>query len=164
MNKYPSLLIVDDEVDLAEIIKDIASELFEQVHVCYNGQDALNFLDKNTVSIILSDISMPTMTGDAFLQRLRARGVFTPVVFLTGNATKEVAITAVKLGATDFLEKPFDPAQLLKTLELSIQIEEHKKNVNTIEAVSEGMDPDVLRSEKKALGIKQAVLNLKKIS
>lgn len=164
--KLKSLLIVDDEKDLAEVIKEIAEDHFEKIFICNDGQEALKFLAQHhkEISVILSDISMPGLSGDQMLQRLRGQGILAPLVFLTGNASKEVAIQALKLGASDFLEKPFSADHLVRTLQLAVEIEEHKKNLYDLEKSGTQVDPQVLRSEIRTLGIKQAARSVKKVS
>lgn len=155
LSKMKSLLIVDDEQALVEIISEIAEEYFDTIHVAYNGAQALELLKEHKFSIILSDISMPEMTGDVFLKKIRLLGFTTPIVFLTGNSSKDLAIEALKLGAADFLEKPFDTEHLIQTLHLAVEVEEHKRNIIELE-LTHPNKPDFVRSEKKLLGIKHA--------
>lgn len=161
--KEKVLLVIDDEKDLAEVIREIVEGHFDRVEICHNGAQALEFLKTNEVSVILSDITMPEMTGDQLLRKMRMIGCLTPIIFLTGNATKDVAISALKLGAVDFLEKPFDPLKLIDTLEIALSIERHKGDIASLER-SENPDAAMLRSEKRSLGLKQAIRDLKKSS
>lgn len=164
MSTAHSLLIIDDELDLAQVVQEILQDHFSPIHVCTYAEEAMNFLAQNKVSVILSDISMPGMNGDEMLQRLRMRGIHTPVVFLTGNATKDVAVAALKLGASDFLEKPFEANNLIKTLNMAIEIEAHRQQMVQLETMGEKADPDLLRSDRKTVGILQASRTFKKSS
>lgn len=157
------LLVIDDEKDLADVIREIVQGHFDRVEICYNGAEALEYIQKNEVTVILSDISMPEMTGDQLLRKMRMIGCLTPIVFLTGNATKDVVISALKLGASDFLEKPFDPLKLIETLEMALSIERHRSEIAVLEK-SPNPDSTAIRSEKKSLGLKQVVRDMKKSS
>lgn len=154
-SKPKSLLIVDDEKDLAEVISTITAEHFEKIYLAYDGASAIEILKNNEISLILCDILMPAMTGNTFLKNIRVLGYETPLVFLTGNSNKVLAIEALKLGAADFLEKPFEPDHLVRTLQLALEVEEHRKNLLEIQT-AHPEKLDLLRCEKKLLGIKQA--------
>lgn len=102
------LLIVDDEEDIRDILADIVKPLTENIKMASNGQQAVDLVKSGGIDAILSDINMPVMDGLEMLYTIREQGFETPVVFITGYADKNTAIEALRLGATDFLEKPFD--------------------------------------------------------
>src|SRR4051812_43168740 len=101
----PSLLIVDDEELILEILLEALTPLHVECHTATNGREALAFLAKTRPHAVLSDIHMPEMDGFELLANATALGVEVPFVFLTGYGDKEKAITALRLGALDFLEK-----------------------------------------------------------
>jgi CheY-like chemotaxis protein len=74
---------------------------------------ALNFITRFTPSLFILDIEMPKMNGYELAEKIREMGHSAPIIFLTGNATKEHVIKAKKVGASDFLVKPMNDASLL---------------------------------------------------
>jgi CheY-like chemotaxis protein len=98
---------VDDDF----IVRDVISDLLEStgkyaVVQAVNGQDALDKLTAEPgIKLIISDVNMPTMDGFAMLKELRARGVKIPTLMLTGFNMPHTGVTALTLGATDYLEK-----------------------------------------------------------
>lgn len=126
-NQSKKILLVDDEFDLLDILKiDIESLGFETI-TANNGQEALNIMKQVKagqiwIDAILSDINMPILNGLGFLKELRNIGLDTPFVFFSGYGDKEKTIEALRLGALDFLEKPYDPDMLLSTMKKAAEL------------------------------------------
>jgi len=121
------VLLVDDEVDLLDILKMDMESLGYEALTANNGQEALNIMKKVKdgslwINAVLSDINMPIMNGLVFLKELRALGLETPFVFFSGYGDKEKTIEALRLGALDFLEKPYDPDMLIATMEKAFDL------------------------------------------
>lgn len=104
-----TVLIVDDEEDLREILQMYVEEIGFSAICAENGEVGLEMLAKHPVDVIVSDLTMPKLAGIGFLRQARQKGFRLPFIVLTGNATKTTAMEAVRLGAFDFLEKPFIP-------------------------------------------------------
>ena len=85
-----------------------------------SGVDLLNALRELTPGVILLDVRMPGMDGMEVLQRLREQGVAFPVIVMTGHGDVTVAVQAMKSGAVDFIEKPFEKAVLLSAIDEGI--------------------------------------------
>jgi DNA-binding response OmpR family regulator len=83
-----------------------------EVDQAASGEAALKLLESNTYSIMLLDLRMPGMDGIEVLRRVRERCPSLPVILLTAYGTVDAAVEAMKLGAADFLQKPFDPDAL----------------------------------------------------
>lgn len=116
-----TILLVDDEIDLLDIVKMDMESVGNEILTASNGQEALNIMKKVKegtlwVDAVLSDINMPIMNGLIFLRELRAMGLETPFVFFSGYGDKEKTMEAQRLGALDFLEKPYDPATLISAM------------------------------------------------
>ncbi|OFZ46012.1 MAG: hypothetical protein A2381_00440 [Bdellovibrionales bacterium RIFOXYB1_FULL_37_110] len=101
-----NLLIIDDEIDIIEIIKDILSKFSINIYTAQSGREALEKIKSYNMHLIICDINMPTMNGVDFLKTIRAAGNNVPVVFFTGFGNKELMLEAAKYGAFDFIEKP----------------------------------------------------------
>ncbi len=112
-----TLLIVEDESDLRSLLIEELAEIPNiQIEEAANGALALEKLKTTSITAILSDINMPELNGLEFLEAARKQGFDTPLVFLTGYGDKEKVIRALRLGAFDFLSKPYDRQLLLETV------------------------------------------------
>lgn len=107
------ILVVDDEVSICLLLENFLSRKYEVVSI-NNGLDALIWLDNNIPDLIISDIQMSPMEGYEFLTKLRQRGFtkHTPFIMLSGKSESKERIKCYKLGAQDYLTKPFNPEEL----------------------------------------------------
>jgi len=109
MPKQPSrLLVVDDDASILAVVERFASDLGFEVVFRSNGEDALACLASVKPDAALVDLQMPGIGGIDVLRALRAADSACQVILMTGNATLDTAIEAVKAGALDYLTKPFD--------------------------------------------------------
>ena len=106
------VLVVDDEPDIRDASERILSRVGYQVQKASRGDEALDILNKESVDIMLLDLKMPGMDGLEVLERIRKQNTEIQVIVITGYATVETAIEAMKQGAYDFIPKPFEPDQL----------------------------------------------------
>lgn len=127
-----NLLIADDEPDLLEQLVELMSGFGYPILTAKDGKEMLEKASdtSNNVLAILSDIKMPVMTGLDVLKILREKQIETPIVFLTGYSSKDLVVEALRLGAMDFLEKPFDYDELKKVFQQAIDIGLQLKNVD----------------------------------
>lgn len=103
-----SVLVVDDDVAVGESLQDIFTEIGHyQVELSTDPYDALRKISRSRFDIVLSDILMPGMDGLALLRRIKSIDSALPVVMITGFPSIDLAITAMKEGASDFFTKPF---------------------------------------------------------
>lgn len=106
------VLIVDDEQDIREGSERILIRMGFNVSKAVNGEEALELFQKTRPDIVLLDLKMPGMDGMEVLEKIRTIDDSTIVIVITGYATVETAIQAMKQGAYDFIPKPFEPDQL----------------------------------------------------
>ena len=106
------VLVVDDELDIRDACERILTRTGFQVLKASRGEEGLALLAKEEVDIMLLDLKMPGMDGLDVLKRIRDLGKMIQVIVITGYATVETAIEAMKQGAYDFIPKPFEPDQL----------------------------------------------------
>jgi signal transduction histidine kinase/FixJ family two-component response regulator len=112
INKSIRVMVVDDERDIRDGSKRIIERLGFEAEVAERGSEALERLKQKRFSIVLLDLKMPGMDGMEVLGHIREMDESTLVIVITGFATVETAIEAMKQGAYDFIPKPFEPDQL----------------------------------------------------
>lgn len=159
MDMTVRILVVDDEEDLRDVLSYQLKPLGVIVETAENGRIGLELAKKNGYCAILSDISMPEMSGLDFLAGLRKEGVETPFVILTGFGDKVKAVEALRLGAFDFLEKPWEPEKLRQSLKKAV---EHGKLLREIEGdvkaaideLGESVNDETVSARKKILLMK----------
>ena len=107
----PRILIVDDEVEITEILADLLSDDYNCVRAG-SAEQALAQLPDSQFQLVISDITMPGMSGLEMIPHVKALSPDTVVVMISGMQTVESAIGALRLGAFDYLMKPFDLRQV----------------------------------------------------
>jgi putative nucleotidyltransferase with HDIG domain len=110
-NVMPRILIVDDEQEITEILADLLSEEYE-CHRAGSAEQALLRLQEIEFQLVISDITMPGMSGLEMIPHVKNHWPNTVVVMISGMQTVESAIGALRLGAFDYLMKPFDLRQV----------------------------------------------------
>jgi len=112
LHKSLRLLFVDDEKSLQEFMRSELPRLGHEVTVCQDGRAALKALEKSTFDVAILDLRMPGMTGIEVLEQLKQIAPDTEAVVMTGHASMETAIDAVRLGAFDYITKPCKLAEI----------------------------------------------------
>ncbi len=106
------VLIVDDDAGVRESLRMVLKELYDPTAVA-SGEEALAGIGELRPNVVLLDVLMPGLDGLAVLERVKSEDSRTPVVMLTATKTVKTAVTAMKLGAFDYVTKPFDVEELL---------------------------------------------------
>ena len=109
------IVVDDDEAVLDSLQMMLAAEGFA-VETFARARALLETYDRAGCGCILTDVRMPDMDGMALLQALKERGPMPPVIVMTGHGDVPLAVRAMKLGARDFIEKPFDPDVLIRSI------------------------------------------------
>src|SRR5215467_1212629 len=117
------LLIVDDDANTLASLSRAFRLAGHEAMVCDQPARALEVLKSEKLDLIFSDVVMPGMDGLQLLEAIRAAGITTPVVMMSGQAHIEMAVKATRLGAMDFLEKPISTDKLLLTLQNALKME-----------------------------------------
>ncbi len=122
-----AILIVDDD----ERIRDMLYDLFEEYHRCHvaeTAERAISYLETERYDVILTDISMPGLSGLELLSYVRQNQPETPVIVITGIHDQEHAQGLVKLGAFHFLLKPYHLEAVEASVEKAIEFRRQKSN------------------------------------
>jgi DNA-binding response OmpR family regulator len=110
--KEKSILIVDDEKNILLTVSQSLETLQYEIDMAINGEEALARLMEKEFGLMLLDIRMPGMDGMEVLRRVREIRPDIGVIMFTAYGTVELAVEAMKLGAVDFIQKPFSPAEV----------------------------------------------------
>lgn len=107
------VLLVEDEVKMAQSVKVWMEEQQLEVDCVYDGLTGLLFAERNCYDVIVSDVIMPAMNGVELCRNLRLKGIMTPVLLLSALSQPEDKVSGLNAGADDYLAKPFDFNELL---------------------------------------------------
>jgi len=121
------VLIADDEKNIRELLRDELASTMTHVAAVESGTAALAELERSDYDVLLLDLTMPVMDGMEVLKRLKSLDISAEVIILTANATVLTAVEAMKLGAYDYLMKPFKISELVPLIEKAYE----KKKLRT---------------------------------
>ncbi len=116
------ILIVDDEERIRTILRLMLMSAGHQVHEAENGKVALELLETQSVDLVVSDMRMDQMGGIQLLAAIREQELGCPLIFITAFATLESAVEALRLGAADYLVKPFEEKDVLLAIERALGV------------------------------------------
>lgn len=119
-------LIVDDEKNIRLTLSEAIKSLGMTSDTAVNGEEALDKVASQKYAMVLLDLKMPGMDGLEVLRRLRSTHPTLPVVMITAHGTVESAVEAMKLGAVDFLQKPFTPQEIRQIVGQALARKESK--------------------------------------
>jgi DNA-binding NtrC family response regulator len=123
------ILIVDDEQGMRQLLSLVFGRAGHQVRAAENGRRAVEMLRETAADLIISDVRMPDMGGIELLSAAREMSPDTAVVMMTAFATVETAREAFKLGADDFIQKPFDVDELKLIVEKALELRQLKQEI-----------------------------------
>ena len=116
MENLKRILAVDDEPSMRRLLEISLHQAGYQPVVAANGKEALSFIKSEHIDLVLSDLHMPSMNGLELLKAIRAESDLVPFIMVTAQGEIKTAVEAMKLGAEDYILRPFD----LETLEVAI--------------------------------------------
>jgi DNA-binding NtrC family response regulator len=121
VNEKVSILVVDDEKVVQDSLFRWFTEYGYEVSAVGSGREALSLLAERPFHLVLADIKMPGMDGIELLDKVKEGSPSTVVIMMTAHATVDYAVRALKLGAYDFVKKPFDPDDLARLVEKAVE-------------------------------------------
>ncbi len=116
----PRVLIVDDEEVITSVLSTILESWGFEPHAVNNPSEVLRLLEREEFDLILLDIRMPEISGLELLDRIKGIHPGVPVIMITAVGTAEAAVKALKLGAEDFITKPFDQDEILNSVNAAL--------------------------------------------
>jgi DNA-binding NtrC family response regulator len=121
MAKETHILVVDDEPKICEFLGILLGREGYRTDSAYNAADALAQIEQNSYDLVLTDLKMPGMDGFELITRLKKIRPDLPVIMITGYATVETAVQALRYGVDDYVTKPFNIDELRKVIARSLQ-------------------------------------------
>jgi len=120
MTTEPTVFIVDDDEPVRQFLKGLVTSVGLRVEPCASANDFLDTYEPDQAGCLLLDIRMPGMSGIELQKELVRRNIDIPIIFLTGHGEVQVAVHAMKAGAVDFIEKPFNNQLLLDRVQEAV--------------------------------------------
>lgn len=109
----PAILVVDDDLAVCELLRDVLSEHVFTVHVCHNGLDAIATTARHPeIALVLLDMVLPDINGLMVLTQLQKQRPELPVIMLTGLGSESDVVVGLEMGADDYIAKPFSPREV----------------------------------------------------
>lgn len=128
--KKASILLIDDDDSLRRVMEFSLTEAGHKVQTAASGEDGLRLFEKDSFDAVITDITMPGMSGMEVLAKVRRRDAHIPVIVITAYGTIESAVLAMKQGAFDYITKPVSRDELRLTLEKAVRMRRlEKENV-----------------------------------
>ncbi len=135
----PTVLVVDDERNYLFVLEDLLADEGYKVVTASSGNEALEKLRAEEIDAVLSDIKMPGMNGIELLERIVATDPGLPVILMTAFAEVDQAVSAMKKGAIDHIQKPFDNEDIKRAVARAVQKRGMDQNLRKIESSSDGV-------------------------
>ncbi|HEU4628454.1 MAG TPA: response regulator, partial [Gemmatimonadaceae bacterium] len=150
-----TILCVDDDPSVGLILEDTLQRAGHTTLMARHVPEALHALERNAVDLIISDYRMPGITGLEFLSMLSREGHDVPLIMLTGYASIEHAVTAIKAGAVDYITKPVRPQQLELAVDQALEFVRLRRENEALRR-----EVSALRNERQILGESAAIRRL----
>ncbi len=112
MTVESKILVVDDEANVCRSCQDMLGERGKKVVTAFSGNECIKKTDDESFDVVILDLKIPGITGMELLKRIRGRHPETRVIVITGYSTVSSAVETMKLGAFDYIAKPFTPGEL----------------------------------------------------
>ena len=150
MNENLTILVVDDDRDIADILVDIVSNKERAVDVCYDGVDAVKSIQQSVYDLVIVDLIMPRMGGLDVLKYARKSNPEVLVVIITGYASLETAVAAIKEGAYDYIRKPWKLEEIKIVVANAVdKIKLHRENRKLLKRLQDAYHELVALKAKK---------------
>ena len=154
------VLVVEDNKDIALLVEKRLSKQFN-VDVAVNGEEATNMINENPYELIVLDLSLPKKSGFDVLKDMRKKSAYPPVLILSGMNAVEDKVKGLKLGADDYLAKPFDVKELIARIDALLRRVPSAQEIVKISAADLEMD---LIARKVARAGSEVVLSPREFS
>jgi two-component system, LuxR family, response regulator FixJ len=140
-----TIFVVDDEKSVRQALTEMLDVFGYNVEAYETAEGLLQSLDPPQVGCIVADVRMPGMNGIELVRELSRRDMAIPVVVISGHADIAMAVTAVKAGAEDFIEKPIDDSKLIAAINRGLargfELQRHQETIQDLRARFDRLTP-----------------------
>jgi len=141
INLQPTVFVVDDDEAMRDSIRWLLESVSLSARMFNSANDFLNASDLCQPGCILLDVRMPGMSGMELLEQLKEHGILQPVIIITGHGDVPMAVRALKHGAFDFIQKPFNGQELLDRVNAALKVDrENRQHHEEIEDLRSHFD------------------------
>ena len=154
MSELKRILAIDDEPSMRRLLEISLKQAGYQPILAADGKEALGLLRQGGIDLVVSDLHMPGMGGLKLLETMREDGLELPVIIVTAQGEIATAVSAMKLGASDYILRPFD----LETLEIAI---ERALSISRLKIENQFLREEVTRDGKHLIGESVAIKQVK---
>tara|TARA_Y200000002_G_scaffold60990_1_gene46238 strand:- start:1100 stop:2479 length:1380 start_codon:yes stop_codon:yes gene_type:complete len=162
LKKYnmKNILLIDDEIDICNNIKAILTDEGFNIQIAHNSDDAFNYINNNSYNLIILDVWLDNSKYDGLeiLKQIRQNDAV-PIIVISGHGNIDMAVSAIKDGANEFIEKPFNTERLLLSVNRSIELYEIKDE-NRILKEGNIFDYKFIGESSAILKIKQQIVKI----
>ena len=146
------VLVIDDEEVVHASLKRILSRLDLEVEAVFAAQEGIDRLQAEPFDLVITDLMMPKMNGVEMLEVFQERGIKVPTLMITGYPTIRTAIKAMRLGAMDYIAKPFRRKELLGPVKRALRMEDTPNEQESLEQpLGAGLTPDSLTPGERVM-------------
>ncbi len=164
MRTEPVIHAVDDDRSFLSAMERTLRTAGLNVRSYFRASAFLDSLDPSQPGCLITDLRMPDMDGLELQDRLKSRGIRLPIIFVTGHGDTNKAVTALKGGAMDFLEKPFSEKALLDSVQQALEKDSNERRLASEQAIVEQRFAQLTPREKEVFSLVVSDLSNKKIA
>ena len=155
------ILVIEDERDLNHLIKRKLKEEGDSVDSCYDGLEALDYLNSASYDVLVTDIMMPRLDGINLIKGLRDKGDMTPAIFLSAKDSVDDRVKGLDAGADDYLIKPFAFDELLARIRVVLRKPQKiKTNVLKVRDLEMNVDSHEVKRGNRKIELSSKEFNL----
>lgn len=154
------ILIIDDEADIRSLIQGLLEDDGYHTRSAKNGEEAFDAVQKYTPHLVILDIWLQNSEKDGIeiLRELKDKHPFLPIIMISGHGTIETAVSSIKYGAYDFIEKPFKSDRLLLMIRRALEASRLKRENSLLkEMAQQRMDTALSGKSSSIIGVKQLI-------
>ena len=145
------ILIVEDEIHISKMIEATLSIGGYRGHICGNGKEAVQRVLEEKFDLILLDVMLPDMDGFQVMEEIRCREV--PVIFLTAMQEVSDKVKGLKLGAEDYIVKPFEAVELLARIEVVLRRTHRNNNILNYKYITIDIDKHIVKKSGEIINL-----------
>lgn len=153
-NSKKSILIVDDEPKIVEVVKSYLESVGYEIFIADNGSYALECFEKINPSLIILDLMLPDISGEEVCREIRKKSRL-PIIMLTAKVSEDDMLKGLDIGADDYVIKPFSPRQLVARVNAVIRRSQDDSGVlsNILSYNSDELIVDIIKREVRVKGV-----------